>query len=575
MIIYNKLKYKVAEVLESYVGINRSEILSTLTYTPTDTNGHISFPCFKESKRLGVSPVKVASRLADEIEKNYEDFDTIESLGPFLNFKFSDSENWTSICNPIMSGTTFQMKGLIYGEKTMIEYSQPNTHKLVHVGHFRNMALGGTLARLHKYFGIPTVTSTFPGDVGAHIGKSLWYLKKYGTDNSGGTDKGSWLGSQYSLAVQKFDQEANSEYAEENKRMLSAILSEIENGEGEFYDMWLETRQWSINSMTELYKWAGIEFDKWYWESEVDVDSVETVMKYYEEGKFIKSNGAIGINLEQFDLGFCVLVTEEGHGLYAAKDVELARVKFENFNIKKSIYVVDQRQEHHFKQIFKICELLGYEDAQNCYHLKYNYVELPDGAMSSRKGNIVSLKDLIHKMTNKVKTEYKGKEGWNNEEIDSVATKVVQGTLSYGMLKIDPDKKIVFDVDEWLDPKGNSGVYLQYTLARVKAILFKEQFTYKKEHKVPQKLLQVEDDLLLQLSKFNEIVYKSHISYKPSSLCTYIYELAKYTNKYYSEVKIKGSQTEVKDVRLRLYYAISLVLEEGFKLLGIPILNRI
>ena len=204
--------------------------------------------------------------------------------------------------------------------------------------------------------------------------------------------------------------------------------------------------------MQAVYEWADVKFDSWYWESDVDASSVKLINEYYEKGLFVKDDGAIGIDLKAEKLGFCLLLKSDGTGLYATKDLELARRKFIDHKVEKSIYIVDNRQSLHFKQVFKTLEKMGFDNAKNCYHLQYEMVELSDGAMSSRKGNIVALQELIDQMVNTIKNHHleKYKNDWSDAEIDSVANIVASGAIKYGMTRVDSNKKIIFDMDEWL-----------------------------------------------------------------------------------------------------------------------------
>ena len=255
----------------------------------------------------------------------------------------------------------------------------------------RNLCFGYSLILLFKYCGNNVITATFPGDVGTHVAKCLWFLKYHNQEPIPETGKGEWLGRMYSLAKNKLEDEKGSPKEDKNREQLTEILKQIEQKEGEFFDLWKETREWSIELMNKVYDWAGVDFDQWYWESDVDSESVKLVKKLYEEGKLVEDQGAIGLNLEDEKLGFAMFLKSDGNGLYSTKDLELARRKFADFNPQENIVVVDMRQELHFKQVFTAFEKLGLGDASKCKHLKYNFVELPDGAMSSRKGNIIPI----------------------------------------------------------------------------------------------------------------------------------------------------------------------------------------
>jgi len=423
-LMHEPLRFGLTEPLQKAleklgVSVGVEEIYRALVEPPNADMGHLAFGCFIFAKRLKKSPAVMATELISALAV-IDGVALIEAAGPYVNFKFNSDTLAQATVKKALTSEMFKVQLVVDAPKTMIEYSQPNTHKELHVGHMRNLCLGDALVRLlRRSFGTDKiVSSTFPGDVGTHVAKCLWYIKNHiGLDvlaqKSSDALRGEWLGQMYSAANLKLeDDKAESlllqqpELYEKNKSQLTEVLKQLEAGAGEYFDLWKETREWSIELMNKIYKWAGVEFDRRYWESEVDADSVKTIKKYFTDGKLVQSQGAIGLDLSAEDLGFCLLLKSDGTGLYATKDVELARRKFEEFKIEKSIYVVDMRQALHFKQVFKTLEHLGFEQAKNCYHLQYNFVELPDGAMSSRKGNIVPLTLLVEKMKTHVKTQY-------------------------------------------------------------------------------------------------------------------------------------------------------------------------
>jgi arginyl-tRNA synthetase len=285
------------------------------------------------------------------------------------------------------------------------------------------------------------------------------------------------------------------------------------------------------------------------------------------------------MDLSDENLGFCLLLKSDGNGLYATKDVELARRKFQDFKIEKNIYVVDVRQELHLKQVFKVLERLGFEQAKNCFHLKYNFVELPDGAMSSRKGNIIPLMELVHRMEEMVKTNYLSRyeNEWTKEEVQTVATQVAQGAIKYGMLRMDTAKKIVFDMNEWLKIDGESGPFIQYSGARINSLLKKLGYDKRKALEANGGLLihATERALLQSLLHFNTQVISATENEKPHLLCAYLYDLAKRFNLFYHECPIgQAGNEELKQARLAVAAGTGEVLIKGLSLLGIPVPDR-
>jgi len=575
---HNSVKLELAKIIEQAINsldstLTIDSIYEQLGIPPDLILGHFAFPCFALSKELKVTPNNLAKQVCSLISTN-DIAGRIQAFGPYVNFTLTAKFLGESVAENVLSGQLFNRKILSNPLKTMIEYSQPNTHKELHVGHMRNICLGDSLIKLHQYCGFDIISSTFPGDVGAHVAKCLWYLKYHNTDPIPIENRGAWLGTLYSKGHLKLENEAGTLQEEVSKKQMSEILTELENQQGESYEIWKETREWSIELMKIVYDWAGVEFDRWYWESEVDVPSVEYVNKNIGNGIFVESKGATGVDLSKYNLGFCMLLKSDGHGLYATKDVELARRKFEDFKIEKSIYIVDKRQAHHFAQVFKVLELLGFKNAKNCFHLEYDYVELTDGAMSSRKGNIVPIMNLIEKMHKNVKDGYLNRSvgEWTQSEIEMTADIISKGAIKYGMLKIDPSRKIVFDMKEWLKIDGDSGTYLQYTYARINSLTKKLTDEIFAEYDWSTLNEEIEKSIMVKVSEFNGQVLQACLNYKPNVMCNYLYGLCKLYNNFYNSLSIKKTEDEIiKSSRLALSKCVAITLQKGLELLGIAV----
>lgn len=544
------------------------KIYSLFGATPSKEAGDLAFPLFTIAKEARSNPAMAAKALEGALTNLPRFVTKTQAQGPYLNFFFDFNAVANNLIPNIISGQMFSQKLTENAPRTMIEYSQPNTHKELHVGHMRNLCLGDALIRLHRYSGFDIVASTFPGDVGTHVAKCLWYLKFHFQGEIPSVKKGAWLGSMYSSAHNKLEEERGTEKEEKNREQLTMILKELEQKSGEYYELWKETREWSIELMNEIYDWAQVKFDVWYWESEVDSSSVKLAREYHEKGLFIEDKGCIGVDLTPWKLGFCMLLKTDGNGLYATKDIELARRKFQDYKIEKNVYVVDKRQEHHFKQVFKVLELMGFEQAEKCYHLQYDFVELPDGAMSSRKGNIVPLQSLVENMVKMIKEQYlsRYKDEWDKNQIESTAQIVARGAIKYGMTRIDPGKKIVFDMKEWLKLDGESGPYIQYAYARINSMLIKlgEAKTSELKIEAPQ-----EADLTAQLMNFNHVIQQATQQYKPSVLTSYLYDLARAYNSFYAECPVGSAPEPTRSSRLHLSRATADTLKMGLSLLGI------
>lgn len=548
------------------------EIYKALVLPPQSELGDLAFGCFLLSKSLKKSPADVAKEIAKGIsEKASSDIKAV-AAGPYVNITLTPAIHGKLVLNEILNGSFFKKQLVEKSPKTMIEYSQPNTHKELHVGHMRNLCLGDAIVRMLRYSGRDIVASTFPGDMGTHVAKCLWYMKKHNQEPEPATGKGEWLGRMYSKANLLLEDQNGTPQEAINRQELTDILHQLESKKGPYFDLWKETREWSIELMKKVYKWADVNFDEWYFESDMDSPSAAWVKELYAQGKLEMSEGAIGKNLESENLGFCMLLKSDGTGLYATKDLLLAKHKFEDVYIEKSVYIVDMRQALHFKQVFRVLEILGFEQAKNCFHLQYNYVELPDGAMSSRKGNIVPLTELVHRMEEHVKTTYLSRyeNEWSKEEIETIAGQVAKGAIFYGMLRIDTNKKIVFDMNEWLKLDGESGPFVQYSYARISSL--GRKFPRAQKDVDWSVLTHASERQLMQaLFGFNSSVAQAAENFKPAAICTYLYELAKKFNVFYHECPIGTEKEEaIREARLALSSAVGITLKQGLAVLGMP-----
>lgn len=575
------IKWQLAQQIQA--GLAKLGVESTqeanyeaLSPPPNIAMGHMAFACFPYAKALRKNPAQIAKDLGEAIEQAAPVAEILPT-GPYLNFRFSPEALGGQVAVPVLTGELFERKLTRDTPKTMIEYSQPNTHKELHVGHLRNMCLGDALIRLNKYCGYEIISSTFPGDVGTHVAKCLWYMKFKNQQPVPETGKGEWLGEMYSAASIKLEELKGTDEEEEAKKILTTILKQLEAGEGEYYDLWKETREWSVKLMQKVYDWVKIDFDIWYWESQVDAASVQLAKEYYEKGMLVESKGAVGMDLSDVNLGFALMLKTDGTGLYLTKDVELARRKFEDFHIERNIYVVDKRQAYHFQQVFEVLKRIGFENAENCYHLAYDFVELPDGPMASRKGNIIPLTRLINNMRSTLMegflAKYVGE--WPEDEISNTADIISRGAIKYGMLRIDTNKKIVFEMEQWLRVDGESGPYIQYAATRINSMC--EKLGYAADAPVDWTLIRKEEEvaLMVKMGEFNDVVLGSCQSYQPNQLCVYLFELAKLFSSFYNAISIKNTEEEIlKNTRLALARSVGTVLTRGLGLLGIEVPNR-
>lgn len=363
----------------------------------------------------------------------------------------------------------------------------------------------------------------------------------------------------------------------ERAKEVSAVLKEMESGEGPVHDLWKKTKQWSMDEFHQIYAWLDCRFDHYFFESECGDESRQLVREYQERGVFVESDGAIGANLREWNLGFCVLIKRDGTMMYAARDLALARQKFDGFKIDRSIYVVDSAQTFHFQQVFKCLDLMGFKQVKHCYHLPYAQVVRPDGKMSSRKGNVILFSQLRERLISKITSEFleKYRHDWSDDEISTAAHRIALATMRYGMLNQDHGSLIVFDLDAWTARTGNTGPYMMYAYARTRSIL-RELGEIDRSRTLWSLLThENEADLITFLGQYHATVQRAREEYLPLVICVYLYELSKKFNRMYQTCSVINAETpELRAARAGLVEATGLVLQHGLALLGISTIER-
>jgi arginyl-tRNA synthetase len=551
-------------------------VFQSLERPPEATMGDYALPCFRFAKVLRRKPQEIAEQLAATLQASGNEWlQEVNVVGAFLNLTLAPGQ-LAQYLLPAMTDRSYFRRlptyWLEHPEKVMVEYSQPNTHKIFHVGHMRNVALGDSLGRLYEYCGYPVVFANYIGDEGAHIAKCLWYIRKHGlkapTEN-----RGEWLGEMYVKATHLLEDAADADEAVYQEE-ISAVLKAIESKRGEIYEQWLETREWSLADFNEIYHWTGARFDHVFCESFVSEESQEIVAEYHgDKGVFIEDDGAIGVDLKDDKLGFLILRKRDGNTTYATKDLALARRKYEDFKVDRSLYVVGSEQNLHFKQVFKTLEKMGFEQAASCFHLSYGMVGLPEGKMSSRKGNVIAFKEMKQRLGAELDRQldkYRGE--WSEEELADANHKLSVGAIRYGMICSDPVKEIVFDFKDWLSFDGNTGPYLMYSYARTRSILrkahdqgFAPDLTRPGSLGAPE-----ERELLRYLNDFNPAVLQAMEMKKPSILAHHLFDTCKVYNRFLAQLSVlKAATDEQRGARLALLEAFSTTLKTGLGLLGI------
>jgi len=563
MTVFEKTKIEIVGLISKALGQTVEVQAANLAPPPNKAMGDLAYACFGVAKALKKSPVEAAKDIAAAIKPAGLVAEAV-AAGPYVNFRLDRTAFSAAVISEILAAPdSFGAASAKKGEKIMIEYAQPNTHKEFHVGHLRNVCLGQAAVNLCRAAGFEVVPVSYMGDVGAHVAKCLWCLKKFHAGDKIPENRGKYLGQIYAEATRRVDED------EKLKDEVAEVQRKLEAREPEWTKLWEETRKWSISEFEDIFKELGIELDRWYWESEVEEPGKKLVKELLKRGLAEEGErGAIIVNLEKYGLGIFLVLKSDGNSLYSTKELALAELKFGEYKgIGRSIHIVDSRQSLYFQQFFKTLELMGFDKLKTT-HLAYEFVTLKEGAMSSRKGNIVAYEDFRDEMTARVAEETgKRRDDWDDKRIKEIAWTVAEGAMKFGMLKQDPDKPIVFDIESALSFDGFTGPYVQYAHARLSSILAKAGGLPKE--KVRGSADGPEHDVLAAVARFPETVSEAAERYKPSILAQYLFDLAQAANDYYRDVPVLSAADDERTHRLQVVEAIRVTLRRGLVLLGI------
>ena len=534
------------------------------------------FPIAAGEARSGkkVNVPKRAQELAQGIKDNLGDlkeFSHIDAVKGYLNLYFSTSRYAQLVVDTVLEEGQNYGKSDSLGKTVMVEYSQPNTHKSFHVGHLRNVILGGSVCRLLEFAGYDVIRANYLGDIGLHVVKWMWnYLKNHRGEEPG-ENKTHWMNDIYA--------EADRLYQEpENEAEVRELYARWNAKDPEVVALWKKTRQWSLEGFKQIYDQLGEDFDRIYFESEVEEPGVKLVEEMVKNGlaQDLRPEEPVIINLDaragtNDEYRVLVLLRSDGSSLYATKDLPLAIKKFEEYDLDESIYVIDVRQSLYMKQIFKTLEILGYDWADKLYHLAYELVNLPGNVtMASREGTVVLFDDLISEATRRVREIVEQKNPELSEMAkDEISEVVALGALKYTMLSRDNTKVVTFDWDAALDFNGQAAPYIQYAHVRAESILRKAGGPLPVEASFPSGLVKAEVDLIELLTRLPQDVLNAAEDFRPLSIANLAFDLAKAFNDFYNTCQVLNAEPDVRAYRLRLVAAAQQVIAISLDLLGI------
>lgn len=540
--------------------------IAPLIEIPHDTNnGDYAFPCFTLAKEIKKNPVEIAKELASQLKLSNE-LEKIEAKGPYLNFFANRSLLAQQTLKTILKEKDkYGSKKKKNTENVVIEFSQANTHKAFHIGHVRGTSLGESLARIASFSGDKVTRANYQGDTGMHVAKWLWCYQTFHKNEPLKQDEG-WIASLYVEAVKRL-----SEHPEDEQKVVALNHALESRADKTLITLWKKTRKLSLDAFESIYQDLGTRFDVYFFESEVEARGKEISGELVKKGIAELSEGATIVRLEQDNLGVWVLLRKDDTVLYSAKDLALAERKFNEFKVDRSVYVVGAAQRHHFMQLFTTLRRMQFKQAAKCTYVPVSEVRLPWGKMSSRTGDNVLYSDFKKEIIEYAQQEIKKRHpSISPEDLTKRALGIAIAAIKYDMLKQDVNKSLIFNKEESLKFEGDTGPYLLYTYARAQSILTKA----KKSH-VPPKLpalTEKEKQLVVQLTKFPNVVQAAYASFAPNLIANYAYHLAQAFNEFYHSHPVIDSKEEA--FRLQLVTTFCVVFKNALSLLGIPVLKK-
>ena len=569
--------------------------LETVEFQATrkDFEGDITVVTFSMLRTIKMNPAQLGEELGAYLSEHVDEVVRYNVVKGFLNLVLSDAYFMTFF-QTVCANPTFGFVSPSDDQAVMVEYSSPNTNKPLHLGHVRNNLLGYSVSEILKASGKKVYKTQIINDRGIHICKSMLAWQRYGnneTPESTGLKGDKLVGNYYV----KFDQVYKEEIKELEAKGLSTeeakaqapilleaqdMLLKWEAGDAAVVSLWEQMNAWVYAGFEVTYKALGVNFDSYYYESQTYLLGKSFIQEGLQKGVFIKKeDGSVWCDLTSDGLDEKIVLRTDGTAVYMTQDIGTAIQRLKDFpDVGGMVYTVGNEQDYHFKVLFLILKKLGFDWAKNLTHLSYGMVDLPSGKMKSREGTVVDADDLIVEMASTAKeiSQELGKlEGYSELEKAETYTTIGLGALKYFILKVDPKKRILFDPQASVDFQGNTGPFIQYTYARIQAILRKSPVETKDEPLLEYALHDKEKSLLKQLQLFPEVIQQAASNYSPALVANYAYDLVKEFNSFYQNVSILGadSTSEIR-FRVQLSQAVATTIKNAFSLLGIQVPER-
>lgn len=563
--------------------------------TKKEFDGDLTIVIFPMLRQIKGNPQQIGEQIGAFLQKNMEEVVSFNVIKGFLNLVISDSY-YIDFLKDIKHTSDFGLAKPASKETIMVEYSSPNTNKPLHLGHIRNNLLGYSVAEILKAAGHKVYKTQIINDRGIHICKSMIAWQRFGngeTPESSGL-KGDKLVGNYYVAFDKAYKEEINQLIAEGKTKEEAekqapifvqaqeMLRKWEAGDAEILALWKKMNGWVYDGFEVTYKNLGVDFHSYYYESNTYLLGKDVIEEGLQKGVFFKKeDGSVWCDLTSDGLDEKLVLRADGTSVYITQDIGTAIQRVKDYpDVKGMVYTVGNEQDYHFKVLFLILKKLGFDWAENLFHLSYGMVDLPSGKMKSREGTVVDADELIAEMeqtAEEISQELGKLDGYDDIQKKELYHTIGLGALKYYILKVDPKKRILFDPKESIDFQGNTGPFIQYTYARIRSILrkYNELASEKTLNFGVSALHPKEKTLLKNMEIFPEMVQGAALAYSPAVIANYVYDLVKDFNSFYQNVSILGEEdTEKRNFRVLLCKKISEIIASSFAMLGIQVPER-
>ena len=546
-------------------------------FPPTSEMGHLALACFPFSRVFKKKPELISAEIVSiDFSNNIQ---SARAIKGYVNFFINPTSLSHSLFNCLDKNQNFGNNEYGAGKRALIEFSSPNTNKPQHLGHARNNMIGFSLGNLFELSGYQVIRVNLVNDRGIHICKSMLAYKMFGGESTpeSTNQKGDFFVGDYYV---KYFQESTSR--PELEKEAQNMLVQWENGDEDTKTLWEKMKKWVMDGFSATYERMGICFDHFYFESDMYMGGKEEVLSALKKGVCqLEENGAVSIDLEDEGLGKKVLLRGDGTSVYITQDIHTSICKIKDFNPDLSLFVVGNEQENHFSVLFAVLKRFGYEWADNCEHISYGMISLPEGKMKSREGTVVDLDSLLNDVKELAMDQLREREKESidkrsESELLNAAEDISQAAIKFMILKSNSKKNIVFDPKESISFEGMTGPYLQYTYARICSLLRKSESEdwlagYPEDHN----WLPEESEMLFMIAQLPEKVLAATCQRNPGLITGYAYDLGRLFNKYYYANQIvRHSDINIKKARLALTVAVKHVLRKCLNIIGIKPLER-